>query len=126
MSATVELKCSKIQGYSLRAAMEVKAVIKVSMLECECESVNVIRVRSEYAMDSIRVLKFIFYKYMHVGVECKIEQMKDVINVQCKMKRERLMSMHELTSKLKELKERCKYTTRIVHLMEKSCNMHTH
>lgn len=125
MVAAVELKCRKIQGYSLRAAMEIKILMKVDMSECECKSVSVIRIRSEHAINSIKVLKFIFYKYMHVGVEFKIEQVSDVIIVKCKMERKRLMRVCELTSKLEQLRERCDYVTRIVHLIEKSCDAHT-
>lgn len=124
MEATIELKCKKIHGYSLRAAMEIKILMKVDMSECECKSVSVIRIRSEHAMNGVKIFKFIFYKYMHVGVECKIEQMNDVIIAGCKMRRERLMQVRELTRKLEQLEERCSYVTRIVHIIEKSCDTH--
>lgn len=117
MFATVELICNKVQGQSLRAAREIK--IRVIIYECECESVSMIRIRSENAMNSFRILKFIFFKYMHVGTEFNIRHVRDVIDIRCKTSRERLMQMCEITEKLKQLKERCRYDTRIVHLIQK-------
>lgn len=51
-----------MHGYSLRVAMEVKVNMKANSIECECKNESVIRVRSENAFDSLKVLKFIFYK----------------------------------------------------------------
>lgn len=124
MYATIELKCNKVHGYSMKAAMEIKIQLKVSIRGCECENMSIIRIKSKYAMNSLKVLKFIFYKYMHTGVEFKMKNVEGVFTIECSTNKEGLIHVHELTEKLRQLKEKCNYETRIVHLLWKTCDMH--
>lgn len=125
ISAIVEIKCIKVHGYRLKSAKEITIKIKIKIIACECENISLTRIKSEYAINSLKVLKFIFYNYLHAGKEYRVRRIRDDIIVRCKVERARLMPMHELTEKTKQLKERCKYKTKLVHLKRETCSMHT-
>lgn len=105
--------------------MEININMEIESRECECRNESVIRIRSEYAFDRLKVIKFIFYNYMHAGTEFGIKHVQNNFVVECRMERARVMPMHEITEKLKLLQSRCKYETRLMHLVQKKYNMHT-